>query len=222
MPLSVKDPDSGVSRHVTSDVWDYVVNNHTKWRSKHVKPLFITHRDMQEDTSLIVRADDSDALADFVETRISQIPNLRGVWILNMAKIRIVRLPEHRPRDLRRFTVTIDALPKYVNGIYERISGLKPSDEVIITYITQTYQSFRASIMVSVLARSANHIEAFTNDYIRSLPGVEGAEITFISKTLRLVSPEEWLEEAGPYMVSPGEEQVRKIEADDDSFFAAC
>ena len=222
VPLVVQDRNSSVSRHVVSEAWDYVLKNHERWRSKHVRPLFLTHRDMQEDTSLIVKAHDPDSLANFIEEHIAGIPNLRGVWILNMAKIRIFRLPKERPRDLRRFTVTIDALPRCMNSIYERISRLKPSDEIIITYIAQTFQSFHASIIVSVLARSKNHIDAFVKGYISPLDGVEDTDITYISKTQRLVSAEMWHKEVGSCVVAPGRERIKKLGADDDSLFAAC
>ena len=222
VPLVVQDRKTGVSKHVTSDVWDYVMKNHQSWRTKRVRPLFLTHRDMQEDTSLIVKAQDPDSLADFIEQHITGIPNLRGVWILNMAKIRIFRLPKDRPRDLRRFTVTIDALPRCMNGIYERVSRLKPSDEIVITYIAQTFQSFQASIIVSVLAKSRNHIDAFVKGYISPLEGVEDTEITYISKTQRLVSPEEWHKVVGSCVVAPGRDRIKKLGADDDSLFAAC
>jgi DNA-binding Lrp family transcriptional regulator len=222
VPLIVEDRKTGVSRQVTSDVWNHVMKNHQKWRTKNVRPLFLTHRDMQEDTSLIVKAQDPDSLADFIERHIASIPNLRGIWILNMAKVRIFRLPENRPHDLRRFTVTIDALPRCMYSIYERISRLKPSDEIIITYIAQTYESFHASIMVSVLARSRNHIDAFVKGYISPLEGVEDAEVTYISKTQRLVSSDVWLKDVGSCVVAPGREMIRKLGADDDSLFAAC
>lgn len=222
VPIVVHDIKKGCTRHVINDVWNYVVENHSKWRTKQIMPLFITHRDMQEDTSLIVRADNPDAIANFIETHITQIPNLRSIWVLNMAKIKIFRLPDDRPRDLIRFTITIDALPKFMGSIYDHVSALRPSDEIIVTYVTETYQSFRASIMVSVLARSRNHIEAFVKDHIRSLPGVEDADITYISKTLRLVSQQEWLEEVEPFLVVPGSEPMKSLEVDDDSLFSAC
>jgi len=222
VPLVVRDSNRGISRQVTDEIWNRIVSEHAKWRSRRVKPLFLTHRDMQEDTSLIVKAADPDSLADFIGTHISTMPNLRGIWVLNMANIKVFRLPKERPRDLRRFTVTIDALPRHVREIYERLSDLRPSDEIIITYIAQTYHSFDASILVSVLARSRNHMEAFVKQYIDPLQGVEGTEITYISKTLRLVSPEQWLKEVGPYLVSPGRMRVKKLDADDDSLFAAC
>ena len=45
VPLVVQDRKTGVSRQVTSGVWDYVMKNHQKWRTKHVRPLFLTHRE---------------------------------------------------------------------------------------------------------------------------------------------------------------------------------
>ncbi len=222
VPILVHDKKSRVSMHVTDEVWDYVVKNHAKWRSRHVKPLFLTHRDMQEDTSLIVKTDNPDSLADFISAHISNIPNLRGIWVLNMAKIKIFRLPKERPRDLRRFTATIDALPRSMDSLYNHLSGFRPNDEIIITYIAQTYSSFHSSLMVSVLARSRNHIDAFVKEYIAPLDGVEDFEITHISKTQRLVSPEEWLKEVHPHLVASGRGRVKKLEADDDSLFAAC
>lgn len=222
VPLVVEDRKTKISRHIANNVWDYVVENHGKWRTRHVKPLFITHRDMQEDTSLIVKARDPDALADFITKHIAPMPSLRGIWVLNMTKIRIVRLPRDRPSDLRRFTVTIDAMPKFIDAIYDRICSMKPSNDIIITYITQTFESFHASIMVSVLARSTNHIQSFVENNIKVLEGVEDADITYISKTLRLVSREEWLKDVGAFLVSPGRERMKKLEVDDDSLFAAC
>jgi len=106
--------------------------------------------------------------------------------------------------------------------LYKRISRLKPSDEIVITYIAQTFQSFHASIIVSVFARSRNHIAVFVKGYIDPLEGVEDADITYISKTQRLVSPEEWLKAVGSCVVAPGRERIKKLEADDDSLFAAC
>ena len=76
--------------------------------------------------------------------------------------------------------------------------------------------------MVSVLARSHNHMEAFVNDYIRSLEGVEKAEVTRISKTMRLVSPEEWRRSISRYFVASDGESIRDIDAEDDSLIAGC
>ena len=222
VPLKVYDPETKVTRHIIDYVWDNVVENHKKWHTKDVRLLYMTHRHLQEDTSLIVDAKNADGLADFLMKHIATIEGVRGIWVINMAKMRFFRTQQEHPRDLSRFTVTIDAMPKHMDTIFESISSLKPGKDIIINYITNTFQSFKDSIMVSVQARSRNHMDAFVNQYIRSLEGVVDAEVTHISKTMRLVSHEEWQKHVGPYLVAPGMGRTMDIDAYDDSLIAGC
>ncbi len=222
VPSNSYDPKTKVARQVTSKVWDHIIENHNKWRSEDVTLLYMTHRHLQEDTSLIVDAKDSDALADFLSKHVATINDVRGIWVINMANMRFFRLPLDHPRDFPRFTVTIDAMPKYLDKIYESISSLKPGRDIMVNYITSTFQSFNASLMISVLARSRNHMDAFVDRYIRSLEGFVDADVTYISKTIRLVSPEEWQKHIGPYLVAPGSECITDIEVDDDGLIAGC
>ena len=106
--------------------------------------------------------------------------------------------------------------------VYETISSLKPGRDIIINYIAHTFQSFNASVMMSVLARSQNHMDAFFNGYIRPLEGVVNADVTRISKTMRAVSPEEWRRSLSRYFVAPVGESIKDIEAEDDSLIAGC
>jgi hypothetical protein len=139
-----------------------------------------------------------------------------------MAKMMFFKTPQEHHRDLSRYTVTIDAMPKHMHLIYGSISAFKPGRDVIINYIAQTFQSPTASIMISVLARSTNHVNAFVNDYIRPLEGFVDADITYISKTMRLASPKEWKDSLGPYFVSPSGEPIKDIDVDDDSLLSGC
>ena len=183
----------------------------------------MTRRHPQDDTSLIVDASDSDALTDFVLKHIATAKDARGVWIMIMAKMRFFQLPADRPRDLSRFTVTIDAHPAKLETIYNEISSLEPCRDVMVNYIAHTFQSFKGSIMISVLARGMERMETFVDDCIRPIDGVLGVEITHISKSVRLVSPEEWRESIGPYTVGPGGKRPTNIDpARDDSLMASC
>jgi hypothetical protein len=49
VPLTIHDPKTGVTRQVFDHVWDYVVENHKKWHTDEVKPLYMTRRYLQED-----------------------------------------------------------------------------------------------------------------------------------------------------------------------------
>jgi hypothetical protein len=224
VPSTVHDPGGRVVTHVEPDyVWDYVEKNHGSWRSKDVKLLYMTRRQHQHDTSLIVDASDPDTLSDFLLKHIATAKHVRGIWVINMAKMRFFMLPSDRPRDFSRFTVTIDAKPDHLEKIYDEISSFEPGRDIMVNYIAQSFQSFSGSIIVSVLARGREHMERFTDDCIKSIEGVLNAEVTYISKTLRLVSPQEWQESVGPYTVAPGGKKLKDIDpAHDDTLMASC
>jgi hypothetical protein len=65
-------------------------------------------------------------------------------------------------------------------------------------------------------------LDLFVERYIRSLEGVADAETTLISKTMRLVSPDEWKEYVGHLSVPAGQDRIEDIEAEDDSLISGC
>ena len=224
VPSTVRDPSGRVVTHVDPDyLWEHVQSNHGHWRSKEVMPIYMTRRYPQDVTSLIVYSSNPDSLSDFLLKHIATVEHVRGIWVINMTKMRFFKLPADRPREFDRFTVTIDAMPDRLEKIYDEISSFEPGRDIMVNYIAHTYQSFNESIMISVLARSREHMKAFVESYIKSIDGVLNAELTYISKTLRLVSPEEWQESVGQYYVAPGGKRLKDIDpARDDSLMASC
>lgn len=222
VPLTICDPRTGVTRQVTDTVWDHIVHNHASWHTDDIKPLYLTRRYLQEDTSLIVDARDSDALAEFLTRNIAPIENVGGIWVVNMARVRLYKTPKERHSDLSRFTVTLNVVPRHMDQVYDAIASLGHGRDVIIVYLAHTFQSPKASIVISVLARSANHLEAFVKEYIEPLEGVISAEVNYISKTLRLASPKEWKECLGPCFIDQSGEAIRDIDVEDDSLMAGC
>ena len=223
VPPTIHDSKRHSTTHVVPDfVWNYVAENHKNWHIDGVKLLYMTHRHLQDDTSLIIDTKNSDLLADFLTGHIASLENVRGIHVINLAKMRFFRPPEESLDDFSRFTIAIDVMPQNMNDLYEEISALKPGKDIFINYIANTFQSYDASILISILARSRDHAEAFVNEYIRPLVGVMGTTITLISKTMRLVTAEEWLESVGPFFFSPKGEHIRDIDARDDSLIAGC
>ncbi len=224
MPSTETDPHTRLVTRVDPEgIWEYVLKNHTQWKNPGVRLLYMTRRQLQEDTSLIIDASDPDALSDFVMKHIATAQHVKGIWIMNMAKMRFIQLPADRPKHFSRFTVTIDAQPSKIEDIYNEISSFEPGKDIMVNYIAQTFQSFKGSIMISVLATGREHMEAFVDDVIRRIEGVRGAELTHISKSVRLVSPEEWNKSVGPFTVAPGGRRIKDIDpAHADTLMASC
>ena len=212
-----------MTTHIAPDhVWNHIAENHHDWHLEGVKLLYMTHRHLQDDTSLIVDTKNPDLLADFLIRYIAPIEHVRGMRVINLAMMRFFKPPEEHPHHFSRFTVTIDVAPKFMSELYERISTLRPSKDIFINYVSNTFQSYDASILISVLARSRDQVNAFVEEYIRSQEGVIETTITLISKTMRLVSPEEWLDSVGPFSYTPSGEPIRDLDARDDSLIAGC
>lgn len=224
VPSTVTD---STGRHVThpdpNHIWEFISRNHEKMRTEDVRLLYMTRRHLQDDTSLIIEAKDTDALSDFINKHLAHLKYVRGIRVINMSKMRFFKVPLEHPSGFFRFTITIDALPSHLEKVYDTIAALKPGRDIVVNYIAQTFQSFDASIMVSVLARSKNHMDVFVDDCIRPLPGVVDAEITHISKTMRLVSPSEWEQFLGAHFITAEGEQIKDIDPyRDDSLIAGC
>lgn len=203
-------------------IWDYVLKNNDGWAGEDARILYMTQRYMQEDTSLIIESKDPDSLADFLLRHFASLKHVRGIWVLTLSKMRFFEVPKSHIHDMPRFTVTIDAMPEHMEQIFENISALESSKDMMINYIVHTFQSFNASIMVSVLARSKNHIEAFIDQYLKPMEGVISTEITYIHRTIRMVSTEEWQKSFGHYYISHGGEHIRDIEVEDYSLLSGC
>lgn len=224
VPSVYRDKQGRVVTHIDeAHVWNIVIKHHKEWRSEDVKILYMTKRDLQEDTSLIIEAKDPDVLADFLLKHIAPIKYVRGIWVIHLSKMRFFKVPLEQRAGFYRFTLKLDVLPQHLNTVYEALSAMKPGRDIMINYIAHSFQSLWADIILSVLARSRNHIETFVEECILTMEGVMDAEITHISKTMRLVSDEEWQEAVGPYFVSPTGEHIKDINPSyDDSLIAGC
>lgn len=222
VPTTVHDKRTGVTATSIDRVWDHVVEEHKKWNTNDVRILYLTHRHLQEDTSLIIDAKNLDALADFLLTHIATMRNVRGIWVLPMTRMKLFEIPKGTADAFNRFTITVNAVPEHLDRIYENISSLKPGRDVVVNYIALTFQSFSAPLILCVLARSRNHVEYFVDHYIKPIEGVSDTETTYISKWMRLVSPEEWQGHVGHFIAPAGLEPIEDIEAEDDNLLSGC
>jgi len=224
VPSSIHDSKHHERIRVNPDhIWDYVMKHHESWDNDGPKIFYMTQRYMQDDTSLIMEAKDLDSIADFLLKHFAANKYVRGIWVLNLAKMTFFEIPPDHLEGLDRFTVTIDATPQHLEKIFDSISSFGSSNELMINYITYTFQSFNSSIMLSMLARNKNHMESFVNEYIKPLEGVLSTDITYIHRTIRLVSSDEWKKSFGHMYRLHGGEQIKDIDADEDtSRFSCC
>lgn len=223
VPHEIHNPKTGTTIFVDPNrFWNYVLGNYGAWKSDKVKLLYMTHRHLQEDISLIFETENLNILSDFLTKYVAPNECVRGMWLINLTKMKFFKIPSDFPEGFSRYTLTIDVKPNRLKQVFETISSFRFGRDIMINYIAQTFHSFHSSLMVSVLAKSRNHLDAFVRGCIEKMDGVMEVETTHISKTMRLVPAEEWKETISGYMIDPCGEQIEDIEAPDDSFMAGC
>jgi hypothetical protein len=180
-------------------LWDYILDNYQGWKDIKVKLLYMTQQAEEEETSLIVDIQDTNAFGDFVTKYIAPIKHVKGIWLFDLINPTFFPIPEGTPRDIQRFMVTITADPQEYANIYKTISEYQPTENVVVTYIAFIFQSYGKDILISIVAKDYDSLEEFSNTFIKSINGVQDVSVMDISKTQKLVSREEWREYLKPF-----------------------
>lgn len=171
------------------DVWQYIESDHRKWPTdENITPLYLTKRFVPGETSLIVHAEDADNFLDFLNRHILSLDCVAGVHIFNLIKPVFFPIPTGTCIDLKRFTVTINAVPARLNATYETICRIKPMRYFVVAYIAYTFQEHGSDIVVSLLAKSLSAAKQGVHEHIEPLEGVLDTNIVRVMRTKRLYS----------------------------------
>lgn len=179
-----------------SDVlWDYILENQEELEKEfegRAKLVYITKRARHEDTSLFIKADDPDVLGDFVAKRIAKIKGVDAIWMFNPTNMKFFYIKESLLRARTRFVATIKAYPSEYENIYNSISNLPETSEIIPVYLAYTFHLFTDSILFSFVAEDVESAQKFTAKNIGIMPGVLGTSLSTIKRQQCLSSEEEW------------------------------
>ena len=203
-------------------LWDFIMENHKKWRRSGIHVLYVTHRSMHEDISMFVDVKEQDKLAEFLVKKIAPMSEVKGFWVFNLMQSRFFQIPSGIPHMLTRFTITITAKPQYYKELYNTLANYLPTQQIIPAYVAYTFHGFKSDIIMSVLADGQTTVNEFVNKYIVKLDGVTRTEITRISKTERLVSAKEWVERAGSHFIPLKGKKIENFEKLEDDWIAGC
>jgi hypothetical protein len=178
--------------------WNYIQDNYRSWDVKDVKPLYLTQRGIHKDISLVVSSKSTDDFAEYILNNLSGLDTIENIWVFNLFKPTFFTIPDNISQNLKRFTIALDIVPKEAQSVYERISKIKPTSRILVTYITYTYQK-NSDILISLLAGNRDSVEEFVRDYIEGLKGVIKWDVVPIRKSKNLASVEDWKEYVDKY-----------------------
>jgi hypothetical protein len=174
------------------DVWQYIKSNYRQWKGEeNITLMYLTKRFVPGETSLIVNTKDADTFLDFLSQHVLPLECIEGAYIFNLMKPTFFPIPTGTCLDLKRFTVTINAIPSQYNEIYDIIRGIKPTKFFVVGYIAYTFQEHGSDIMVSVLAKGLPAAKKGVLEHIEQIDGVLDTNIVWITKTKKLYSGSE-------------------------------
>ncbi len=198
LSIANEEKDGKKKEEAVNETWRYILENYRSWKSNDVTPLYLTHRGIYNDISLVVSVKSADSFADYLLNNLKPLENLSDVWMFNLIKPELFAPPENISQNLKRYSIALKVHPKEATSIYEKLSQIEPTSEVIITYITYTYHKHN-DLLISVLAGNRHSVEDFTRDYIEGIKGIVSSEVIPLIRSKNLATAEEWQENCGVY-----------------------
>jgi hypothetical protein len=181
------DKKEGYVEAKQDEVWQYIRSNYKKWRSEeNIALLYLTKRFVPGETSLIVNANDADVFLNFLNQHIFPLECVIGAHIFNLTRYKFFPIPTGSCLDLKRFTVTINAVPKHYKEIYNEICKIEPTKHFVVNYIAYSFHEHGSDIIVSILAKGSHDAKEGVRKHIEPLEGIVNTDIMWISKTKKL------------------------------------
>jgi len=201
-------------------LWDDIVRLCSE-KEGEVEPLYATRCVTHGDISLIMDVKDPDQISDFVSDTLAPLGGLRDLWMFNMINPRFFPIPlMTTSQELKPFTITIDGETEHYRAMFEAISNIQPTNDVIVTYLAYTFQSFEDDLVLSLLGKDIYTVDDFVINNIRQIDGIFDSKTYAISKTKILTSFKNWRNYINKYSYTRKEIVSEDAEEDDLNAYA--
>ena len=170
---------------------EYVLTNYEGMKSNDIRPMFVFKYLNTGDTGMVLDAKSSDSLSLFAKTHIRNREEVTSVKVDNM--VRPVFFP-HPPNvdEMKRFAVTVTCQPMQCKGMYKQMIELGSNDSAMITMVTFIMNENGQHVSMSVLARDLGALNAFVENHVSNLAGVDNIKVSELAHLRKLSTKFEW------------------------------
>lgn len=203
-------------------VWRRIVRSHEKWEEDGTRIVYLTHRNLQEDISLIFDAEDLDSIGNFIFRHVAPMKEVAAIRIISLINPRFFAIPKDTPPGMKRFTISIAVEPHSLEQVYGYLSNFKPTKGIVPVYLAATFNGFGRDLMFSVLCRGESTARKFVANYLNSYDGIVDTKATYISQTKRLVSAEDWEKIIKDLTVKTGDFEIEDIDDFEEDWIGGC
>lgn len=203
-------------------VWRRIVRSHRKWNDTRAEIVYLTHRSLQEDISIILDAKSMDTVADFVSEHLATMEEVAAIRIMGLMRPRFFPIPEKSSPELKRFTISISVEPNELENVYDYLSNFQASKAIVPVYLACTFNGFGRDMLFSVLFPGETTAKKFVNTYVDTFKGIKDTNTTYLSHSKRLASKEDWRKLIKRYKYDKGDFEIDEMDTFEEDWIGGC
>ncbi len=167
-------------------VWNYVENVIAKESSEMVMPLYATQAEGMMNVGVIFDVKDPDNIAHFLTETLSKFDECHHTKTISLMKPMFFPIPKKKPENIQRFIIRIFTHPRNYKTIYNYLLNYRYPFNLFPIYVS--YSLGDEDIVVNVAADSAQTVNNFLREKIRTMDGVDSSSFYPVVKAKRFAS----------------------------------
>jgi DNA-binding Lrp family transcriptional regulator len=172
--------------------WKFVEDVIAKEITKGVTPLYATQAEGMMNVGVIFDIEDPDNIAHFLTETLSKCNNCHHSKTISLMKPIFFPIPKKKPENIQRFVIRIYTHPRNYKVLYNYLTNYKYPFNLFPIYVS--YSLGDEDIVMNIAADSAQTVNNFLREKIRTMDGVDSSSFYPVVKAKRFVSLEKLIE----------------------------
>ena len=194
-----------------SRVWNYVEQEIKEEPSVSYTPLYATQTEGMMNVGVIIDVKNPDDLAQFITEEIVKCDEVNHTKTISLMKPVFFPIPKKKPENIQRFVIRIYTHPRNYKVIYNYLINYKYPFNLFPIYVS--YSLGDEDIVMNIAADSAQTVNNFLREKIRTMDGVDSSSFYPVVKAKRFVSLEKLIETQKKHLAEKSK-QIPESETD--------
>jgi len=185
-------------------VWHYVENVIGKETSDVVTPLYSAQLEGMMSVGVIFDVKDPDNISHFLTETLSDFDECHHTRTISLMKPVFFPIPKKKPENIQRFVVRIYTHPRNYKRIYKYLTDYKYPFNLFPIYVS--YSLGDEDIVMNIAADSAETVNNFLKEKIRTMDGVDSSAFYPVVKAKRFAPLEKLIETQKQHLLDKAKE----------------
>ena len=185
-------------------VWHYVENVIGKETSDVVTPLYSAQLEGMMSVGIIFDVKDPDNISHFLTETLSDFDECHHTRTISLMKPVFFPIPKKKPENIQRFVVRIYTHPRNYKRIYKYLTDYKYPFNLFPIYVS--YSLGDEDIVMNIAADSAETVNNFLKEKIRTMDGVDSSAFYPVVKAKRFAPLEKLIETQKQHLLDKAKE----------------